>query len=110
MRGSSPRLAGVSDTHHADGLHKLVRLGVFDQELAGPDGIASKTYSSSSNVVRMTTTRVPASCGSAHDLFGAQLGAHRSCPLTPGRADSTGGIVLARVFMSVVAFVQASYG
>src|SRR5258705_7826984 len=41
----------------------------------------------------------------AHDIFMAQLGAHRSFPLTAGTADTSRAMVLGRVFMPVVPFV-----
>src|SRR5690349_19139330 len=40
-----------------------------------------------------------------HDLFRAQLGAHRSFPLTAGTAGSSRAMMLGRVFMPMVPFV-----
>jgi hypothetical protein len=41
----------------------------------------------------------------AHDIFRAQLGAHRSFPLTAGTADRSCAMMLGRVFMPMVPFV-----
>src|SRR5882757_6733873 len=41
----------------------------------------------------------------AHDIFGAQLGAHRSFPLTAGTADRSSAMMLGRVVMPMVPLV-----